>query len=226
MPMLKYHPDARFLTDYAAASLPSSQAVCVAAHLHYCAACRLKIRELTALGAELFMQQEPVQVGAADYEQLHQRIATLGSAPAQNSADAKAVSLLPRAINKLANGNIEQLRWRHIGSTFRFSPLNVGDRQRETSLFFIKAGGKVPQHRHQGDEITVILEGSFSDHEDKYNVGDFIVRTKGETHQPVASQDQDCLCLSTLDAPLVMSNWLLRLAMRWLNRKVVWPSAG
>ena len=77
----------------------------------------------------------------------------------------------------------------------------------------------MPHHRHQGDEITVLLKGSFSDQEGKYVVGDFIVRTKGETHRPVASQDQDCLCLAALDAPIVMSNWLVRLGLRLLNRQ-------
>jgi putative transcriptional regulator len=112
---------------------------------------------------------------------------------------------------------VAALPWRRIGKNFRFCQLRLGDKQRETTLFFIKAGGSVPHHRHRGDEITVILKGSFSDHEDKYNVGDFIVRTSGESHRPVASQDQDCLCLSTLDAPIVMSNWLVRAVVAWLN---------
>ena len=52
--MVRFHPDARFLTDYAAGSLPVSQALCVATHLHYCPGCRLRVGELTELGAELF----------------------------------------------------------------------------------------------------------------------------------------------------------------------------
>ena len=77
---------------------------------------------------------------------------------------------------------------------------------------------------NKGDEITVILRGSFSDREDKYAVGDFIVRTRRETHRPVASQDQDCLCLTTLDEPIEMSNWLLRLGLSVINR-FSWPQA-
>ena len=97
------------------------------------------------------------------------------------------------------------------GKNFRYSELNTGDSQRETSLFTIKAGGNVPRHRHKGDEITVVLKGHFSDQDDHYQVGDFIVRTKGETHTPVAAQDEDCLCLYTLDAPIQMTNWFYRL---------------
>lgn len=217
--MIKYHPEARFLTDYAAGSLPVSQSLCVASHLHYCVSCRARIRELTELGAELFMQQPTAAVKDSEYDRLLQRINTTPPQNKPEEVSSNSMStLLPRAVNKLAKGDLERLRWRRVGRNFRYSNLNVGDKTRETSLLHIKAGGAVPSHRHSADEITVILKGSFSDREDQYVVGDFIVRTKGETHQPVAAQDQDCLCLATLDAPIVMSNWLLRLGMFFFNR--------
>jgi putative transcriptional regulator len=218
--MVKYHPDTRFLTDYAAGSLPEAQALCVASHLHYCAACRLKIRELIALGTELFLLQSPLAVSSADFERLLARVDTLLQlAPAadtdtsrnkvESSEQSKQPSALPLPLHKLSRGNIESLKWRRIGTSFRYSHLKI-DPQRETTLFHIMAGCSVPHHRHQGDEITVVIKGSFSDHDDKYHAGDFIVRTEGEQHRPVASQDEDCLCLSTLDAPIVMSNWFYR----------------
>jgi putative transcriptional regulator len=215
--MLKYHPDARFLTDYAAGSLPASQALCVATHLHYCPLCRLKTGELTELGTELFMQLKPARVEQSEYLRLLDRLKELPAKQSVEKNEEQPASILPKAVHKLAGGNLEQLNWRYIGKNFRISNINVGDKQRDTSLFCIKAGGDVPHHRHKGDEITVILKGSFSDNEDKYEVGDFIVRTKGEAHKPVASQDQDCLCLSTLDAPIVMSNWLLRFGLYLYN---------
>ena len=163
------------------------------------------------------MQQQPVKVEQDEYQRLLERLHTLPAQEPAKAAPAQSISILPKAINKLTSGNLEQLNWRRIGKNFRISNINIDDKQRETSLFCIKAGGHVPHHRHKGDEITVILKGSFSDHEGKYGVGDFVVRTRGETHKPVASQDQDCLCLSTLDAPIVMSNWLLRFGLYLYN---------
>lgn len=215
--MVKYHPDVRFLTDYCAGSLPPAQALCVAAHLHYCALCRSRVRDLTELGAALFNQQQPLPPQDSSFDRLLQRIEAAPATPAPAAATAAApvttaaTAGLPRAITRLCRGDLESLRWRRIGKKFRHAALKLGDRQRETTLLHIRAGGSVPHHRHGGDEITVVLQGSFSDHEDKYGVGDFIVRTEGEAHRPVASQDGDCLCLATLDAPIRMSNWLLRL---------------
>lgn len=218
--MVKYHPDVRFLTDYSAGSLPRSQALCVAAHLHFCKACKARVRELTELGSELFDQLPPQPLQAGSFERLMQRID--GGAAATTPAPARPVpgsGDLPRAIARLCKGDVESLSWRHIGKHFRHAALKLGDPRRETTLFHIKAGGAVPHHRHGGDEITVVLKGSFSDNEDRYGVGDFIVRTQGEAHRPVASQDEDCLCLSTLDAPIQMSSWLLRLLMPFFTRQ-------
>ena len=217
--MVKYHPDTRFLTDYTAGCLPPSQALCVAAHLHYCPACRSKVGELALLGTELFMNQQPAAVSDASFDAVMTRLANTGpQSEPETPPAASAVSVLPRALQKLTGGNMEKLSWRRIGKSFRFSALKLGDSQRETSLLHIAAGGKLPKHHHGGDEITVVLKGSFSDQEDHYHVGDYIVRTRGETHTPVASQDEDCLCLATLDAPIVMNNWLLRLLMPIFNR--------
>lgn len=211
--MVKYHPDARFLTDYSAGSLPLAQALCVATHLHYCGSCRLRVRELTELGSLLFQQQVmPPPATDAAFDRLLQRIGTLPAATATPTEPAPAdPTVLPRPLARLARGNPENLSWRRIGKGFRYSRLDTGDTSRETSLLHIKAGGNVPHHRHAGDEITVVIKGSFSDQDDNYGVGDFIVRTEGEQHRPVASQDEDCLCLSTLDRPIVMSNLFYRL---------------
>jgi putative transcriptional regulator len=216
--MVKYHPDTRFLTDYAAGSLPQAQALCVATHLHYCAACKLRLRELTALGAELFLQQTPLAVADTGFERLLKRVENAAQSSTSGIAAADQVahqSGLPKPLHKLARGNLDNLKWRTIGRSFRYSNLKV-EPQRVTTLIQIKAGGSVPHHRHKGDEITVVIKGSFSDYEDKYSPGDFIVRTVGERHQPVASQDGDCLCLITLDAPIVMSNWFYRVLQRML----------
>jgi putative transcriptional regulator len=218
--MVKYHPDARFLTDFSAGTLPRAQALCVSAHLHYCSGCRTRIRELSQLGSELFVMQHPAAPSTSAFDRLMGRIEVLPPKTATLAATGSGMtrSDLPKAVAKLARGSLDNLSWRKIGRYFRYTNLPVSDPQRESSLLHIKAGGSVPHHKHAGDEITVILKGSFSDSEDNYGIGDFIVRTPGETHRPVAAQNEDCLCLVSLDAPIVMSNWLLRLLAPLFNK--------
>lgn len=219
--MTKYHPETRFITDYAAGSLPSSQALCVAAHLHYCEECRQKVEQLNRLGSMFFDELAPREISQS-FSNLMDRIDALPEqqepAPGPTeSAQTRQAAALPFALQKLTRGDLNSLDWHSIGKYFSYSDLNVGDKRRETSLFNIKAGGNVPRHRHKGDEITVVLRGSFSDQDDHYQTGDFIVRTRGEMHRPVAAEDEDCLCLSTLEAPIQMTNWFYRMLMPFIK---------
>jgi putative transcriptional regulator len=212
MPMTKYHPETRFLTDYAAGGLPRSQALCVSAHLHYCQSCQRKLAQLNQLGSVMLDELAPMEPKQG-FSSLMEKIDALSESPPQKSSTSGKASFLPAVLQKLTRGNLESLQWHTIGKYFSYSDLDVGDHLRETSLFSIKAGGNVPRHKHKGDEITVVLKGSFSDQDDHYQAGDFIVRTRGEIHRPVAAQDEDCLCLSTLEAPIQMTNWFYRLLM-------------
>ncbi|MEX2367034.1 MAG: ChrR family anti-sigma-E factor [Pseudohongiellaceae bacterium] len=215
--MTKYHPDSRFLTDYATGNLSIAQALCVSVHMHYCQACKHKVNELANVGSTLFMQIEPVSVSNDCFSKLMAEVDSLGqensvteNEPMQSSDSDPLVPVLPVAIDKIAAGDLNNLKWHRLGKSFSYSRLDAGE-NRETSLVHIKAGGSIPHHSHRGDEITVILKGSFSYQEDHYHRGDFIVRSRGEKHRPVASQDEDCLCLVTLDAPVCMSNPLYRM---------------
>ena len=217
--MTKYHPDTRFISDFAAGSLPLSQALCVSTHLHYCDDCKQKVEQLTDLGSVLFDKISPMNL-EQDFSSLMQRIDSMPENNVQINSEAitASSSSLPAALNKLTNNDLDLLDWQGIGKNFRYSELNIGDPLREISLFNIKAGGNVPRHLHNGDEITVVLKGSFSDQDDHYQVGDFIVRTAGETHTPVAAQDEDCLCLSTLEEPIQMTNLIYRMLMPLFKR--------
>lgn len=219
--MTKYHPETRFITDYAAGSLPTSQALCVSAHLYYCEECRQKVEQLNKLGSVFFDELQPREIEQS-FTSLMEKIDALPQheqeqEPSMHTGQIPQRQMLPVALLKLTHGDLETLSWHSIGKYFRYSDLDVGDARRETSLFSIKAGGNVPRHRHRGDEITVVLKGSFSDQDDHYQTGDFIVRSRGEIHKPVAAQDEDCLCLSTLEAPIQMTNWFYRLLMPFVK---------
>tara|TARA_R110002072_G_scaffold136124_2_gene278254 strand:- start:243676 stop:244383 length:708 start_codon:yes stop_codon:yes gene_type:complete len=221
--MVSFHPDSKFLTDFAAGSLPLSEAVCVAAHLEFCAKCRSHVQQLSDLGAQIMARLEPVQTEQpADegFDQLMQKIdadalnpADVASAePAADSTPQSAApSFLPRVVQKLAQGSLQDLDWVQLGKSLRIAPVNIGKGNRETSIYDIKAGGRMPEHEHRGEEITVLLKGSFSDAEGKYVRGDFVVRHAGERHQPTATLDTDCICLVSLEQPVRPSSIWYRL---------------
>lgn len=218
--MVSFHPDSRFLTDFSTGSLALSEALCVSAHLHYCGKCRARVQQLTDVGSHLFNRLEPDVSGAEyDFEALMERIereetaamAEPAHAATQEAAPATARGHLPAVLGKLFQRGLNSLGWVQLGRSLRIAPVDLGDESRETALYDIRAGGRMPEHEHRGEEITVLLKGSFSDQDGKYSEGDFVVRNAGEPHQPTATQDTDCVCLVSLERPVRARSFLYRL---------------
>jgi putative transcriptional regulator len=96
-------------------------------------------------------------------------------------------------------------KWKFLSPSLRAAAIPVGENSCELALHKIKAGGSTPSHDHNGREVIVVLKGSFSDEDGIYSEGDFIVRHPGEVHRPQASRNQECICLSVLEAPLKLT---------------------
>lgn len=208
--MTHFHPDQFLLNDYAAGSLAGAVALPIAVHLEYCPRCRAEARQLETLGAQLFEELDPVPVADDALERLMQRLddktPVLASSTARRVPDG-----LPRVLRTLVPGGLDALDWRRMGS-LRASRLRFGDVTREVALHHISAGGKVLEHGHSGTEITVVLNGRFSDQDGLYQQGDFLVRGPDDVHRPIAAEDSDCLCLAVLDAPIRFAGLLGRIA--------------
>jgi len=218
--MTHYHPDQFLLNDYVAGSLPGAVALPIAVHLEFCAQCRAEVAQLSRLGAELFGGLDPVPVGDDAFARLLDRLDGKGAVPAVAPAPKRAERTrdgLPRALRSLVPGGVEELDWKRVSGSLRASRLGFGDPRREVSLQHIRAGGKVLAHGHAGSEITVVLRGSFSDADGRYQEGDFLVRGPDDEHRPVAAADGDCLCLAVMDAPIRLGGLLGRLANPFLR---------
>ena len=85
------------------------------------------------------------------------------------------------------------------------------DKSTTVRLLRIPAGLPVPEHTHRGDELTLVLAGSFSDQFATFRRGDVEMADSDVLHTPRAGHEQDCICLAVTDAPLKFSSRLLRL---------------
>ena len=210
--MTTFHPELELLTEHAAGNLPLAQAACVSVHMNYCQQCQRAVGKLQDLGAVLFdgLQGEPV----GDV-QLNAVLARLDEeAPlSYATAPAWAAGRTPAILQRLMSGDFTDLVWKKITRSLNISYLKTGDTDYEFALYHIKAGGRIPEHTHRGSEMTLVLEGGFSDSEGSYHQGDFILRRPTDVHAPTALQSEDCICLAVLDAPLKFTGW----KYRWLN---------
>ena len=210
MTMINYHPDQFLLTDYSAGSVPCAFALPIAVHMQYCGQCRDNMHELNDLGASLFDTLDPVPVADDALDTVLGLIAGQEDVACPGPCD-KPESSVPNALQSLVPDGLETVSWKRVTSTLSVSRLRFGDQDREVALHYIKSGGKVSEHTHAGNEITVVVKGSFSDQHGVYQKGDFILRTPSDKHRPVADQGEDCICLSVLDAPIKFDGFWSRM---------------
>jgi putative transcriptional regulator len=206
--MIKYHPETRLLNEFSAGSLPLAQSVCVSLHLNYCEQCQRNHRRLQELGSAMFETLSPAQV---DDSLLQGVLSRLDEEPALTYTETNAKDDgYPALVQRLMDRNFEELDWERVNKALRVSRLRSGDRDNELALYHIKAGGSVPQHTHKGTELTLVIDGSFSDEEGVYQEGDFLMRDSDHVHTPTAARTGDCVCLGVLDAPIRFTRWMYR----------------
>ena len=206
--MIKHHPSTALLTDYTVGSLSVAPAVSVTTHLKYCQQCRDSVGSLKQLGGALLCEAEPAQISSNLLSQTLDRLDADEEemALAEGASEVHEFELsdelkgIPKYLNQFLPRN--GLNWRKLSSSVTVAPISVGETRYELALHKICAGGQTPVHDHNGVEYTVVLKGSFSDEDGMYNEGDFLTREPGDIHRPFATQHEDCICLSVLEAPI------------------------
>ena len=206
--MVTHHPDIKLLQEFAAGSLPLAQSACIAVHLHFCEHCQRQVKALTQVGAEMFDALPPADIDDSMLDHLLDHLEdeaplTYNSMPSQDEG--------PVLVQRLMNGSYEDLEWQRINAALQIARLRTGDPENEFALYHIKAGGSIPRHAHRGTELTLVLEGSFSDEEGVYHQGDFLMRDAADEHTPTASKTADCICIGVLDAPIRFKPWNYRI---------------
>jgi len=212
--MINYHPDTRILNEFVSGSLPLAQSACVSVHLHFCEHCQRQTRQLQELGSMMFDRLSPQQVDDGLLESVMNR---LDEEPPLELARDSSEESGPVLMQRLMSGEYEDLEWQRINSALQISRLRTGDPDNEFALYHIKAGGSIPKHTHRGTELTLVLEGSFSDEEGVYQQGDFLYRDGEHTHTPTAAQSTDCICIGVLDAPIRFTPWNYRVLNPFLR---------
>jgi len=222
--MSAYHPDDMTLMNYAAGSCSIPESLAVAMHLCFCHDCRQHVKNLNHLGGALL---ETIKPASTDEDAFEALMASLE--PHDHSAPAK-VKMEPTPSDKITQhfvnpllrylpSSLADLPWqrqtKEISKFDLTSLINVKGFQ--VALQKISAGAKVPKHTHKGFEYTVILSGGYSDELGVYHEGDFIARDASHKHSPTALQNEDCICLTVLNAPLKFTGWY-----RVLNPFMAW----
>lgn len=216
MTQIQHHLTDALLMGYAAGTLPEAFSLVVASHVSMCDECRARLASYEALGGGLIEGSEEMPLAEDSFAAVMARIDEAPVAVAPPARPARRRGFLPGPLQDYVGGDLEAVRWRPIGLGVRQVILDT-DRDATVRLLHIPAGCAVPDHGHNGMELTLVLQGAFRDENGRYGPGDVEVATEDMHHTPVAEPGLDCICLAATDAPLKFRAILPRLAQPLLR---------
>ncbi|WP_375229726.1 ChrR family anti-sigma-E factor [Roseobacter sp. S98] len=211
---INHHLNDAILMAYAAGTLPEAFNLIVASHLSMCDVCRAASESFDALGGEILDQSAAPDLSD---DSLAATLALIDGGPVEQiRAPKTAKAVLPQPLQDYVGGDLDAIKWKPVGMGVKQAILPTS-REATARLLFIPAGAAMPDHGHQGTEMTMVLQGAFQDDDGYFARGDVEIADSDLHHTPVADIHEDCICLAVTDAPLRFDSFIPRIAQRFLR---------
>lgn len=198
------------LADYAAGRLSAPLHGLVAGHLVMKSENRAFVATLEAMKAASLELQDNVPL--SDRNKVLERIlSAVEHVPVAGQSPSHA--LIPPPVAAFIGDDWPNLKWHTVmpGLKEVRLPCEAGT---DASLLWIKAGRVMPAHTHDGTEVTLVLQGGFSDGNGHYCRGDIAIADSDVEHRPRADEGDDCVCFVVNDAPLRLTGPIARFIHR------------
>jgi putative transcriptional regulator len=203
-----HHPTEATLLEYFDGSLDEGRRIVVAAHVEMCSSCRRLLSGMEAVAADYLDALPPAPLGDGA---LARTISRLDVAPVERGTEhSAAVHDLPVELRALAPYALGPWRW--IGPGVYWRSVAVPERAR-SRVFLLKAapGTHLPQHTHEGTELTVILKGAFRHAGGRFGAGDCDDADDSVEHSPIVEDREECVCLVAMEGSIKLRSFLGRL---------------
>lgn len=202
---IRHHISNQLLMGYSAGQLPEAFNLVVAVHLTMCDDCKARLGAFDAVGGVLMDGCDEVALSSDCLAATMVKLAQPTASPPRTKGS------LPAPLMDYIGGDLAAVKWRSIGMGVRQAILPT-DTTATARLLYIPAGRPVPDHGHNGTELTLVLQGAFRDETDRFGPGDLEIAGEELNHQPIAEAGVDCICLAATDAPLRFNGVLARIA--------------
>ncbi len=215
-----HHPSEALLLAYAGGSLGEAESLAVSTHLAFCPECRRAVSAAEAIGGALLegMATAPVSadglkavLARLEDEQPEARLQAVARA-----GFAPALPGLPLTLSRYVESSLGETGWRPAGPGVQQLRLRTGGRAR-ARLLRLRPGTPLPEHTHRGNELTLVLSGSYSDELGRFACGDMTELDASITHRPIVDRGAECVALIVTDAPLKFSGLMARIAQPFVG---------
>lgn len=212
---ISHHFDDATLLAYSSGTLTKGMALLVESHVEHCSQCLEHVQSSDRIGGVLLTQINPVDM---THGSLEQALAMLDSIELEQpkSRIITENAEVPNALAELIGHDLDSLDWKRVGVGVQQYDLKLGG-PGATRLLRLQPGVSVPHHTHSGNELTLILRGSYSDELGRFRVGDVADLDGHLEHQPIVDTKAECICLIATDAPLKFTGFMGKLVQPFIG---------
>jgi putative transcriptional regulator len=211
----QHHPAEEFLLQYASGATTEPFALLVATHLATCAECRAAVAQAEAIGGALLDDLAPEAASAASLDSDVAKILERAARQPETRRPAPSSSLASPLQSYV--DDLDSVAWRSLGPGIQHCVLAKDKFGAVARLLRIAPGRSVFEHSHSGNEMTLVLRGSYRASGAQFKPGDVECADEATTHRPVADGDAACICLAVTDAPLRFRNLIGRVMQTFIR---------
>ncbi|MGI9402320.1 MAG: ChrR family anti-sigma-E factor [Rhizobiaceae bacterium] len=197
------------LSHYVAGSLPMPVNTMVEAHLEMRPDSRFIVRGMETVAADQMEEFDPAPLANRD-KIFNSIIGSDAPEALQLKPSGDRCPIFPKSLQDFTGFRAGEVPWKTKLPGFKEFSLGEWDGC-EAELLWIRAGRAMPAHTHGGSELTLVLNGGFSDVEGHYIRGDIAAADESVDHRPIADPDETCICLAITTAPLKLTGSMTQL---------------
>ena len=219
---LNHHPSISTLTDFAFGTTSNISELVIKAHLAECPECRKVVKDIETLGGEMLMngvRRAPDTKTSLQKEGLRICEEYDSSVPSDHDNEPLKSSRtdgldkgsgLSDVFSTYLDCSFEALPWKSAGKDINVCKLRS---EGDSSLWMIRGqpGAKLPSHSHGGQELTLILKGSYACSSQIFSKGDLHECDEEGAHQPIIIGKEECVSLVATEGKIRFEHWLPRL---------------
>jgi putative transcriptional regulator len=210
---IAHHLDDATVLALAAGTLNEAHAIVAATHIAMCPQCRNTLTKAEAIGGGLLAEQAEVAVSQTCRAATLASLDAVASVQTRERRPAKFGELPDVLVRALGQTSLDAIKWNRKlpGVAIYDVPLPSGTKTK-LKLLSLTKGKAMPDHGHGGEELTLVLRGSYSDKMGRFRAGDVADLAEDVEHQPIVDSDENCICLISFDVPAKFKTLLARLA--------------
>jgi putative transcriptional regulator len=205
---ITHHPEFESLMSCSAGSMPEAFAAVMSSHITVCPQCQKNLSLMETIGTSLFDKLQPVAVNR-DAPVMAMRA---GEADHGVAFGERVSGDVPAPLAPVIGNSLDDIQWKRVApGVWQHLIRLAGEPRGQLRLVKVAPGQTLPDHSHNGSELTLTLKGSYRDETGHYRAGD-VSDVCGDTrHSPVADPVEGCICLIANDGKMKFKSLVAKL---------------